>query len=98
MFAEDLSVFFSTAEFAVAATLAGVGAGTVIFNANGLVLEELGVQTSGPTALCPASQWPTVAEAQALAIDLPAGSTNFVIRVVTPLDDGALVLLTLARQ
>jgi len=105
-FAEDLSVFFDTAGgFAVTATLTPAdivdspgGAGSVIFDANGLVLESLGIQTSGPSAVCPASQWPAIAPGQALDIEHASGTVAYLIRSATPVDDGALVLLALARN
>lgn len=93
---EDLSIFFNPEEFATAATH-GATPATVLYDENGSILEQLGVQSSSPAALCPTTQWPTLAEGDALSIDLPAGATAFVVRSVQPLDDGALKLITLAR-
>jgi hypothetical protein len=99
MFSEDFQVFFNTADFAVSATYTPAGgspsdAASVIFDANGQVLEEFGVQTLAPSAVLPASQWPTIAEGDTLNI----GATAHRIRGVIPLDDGALKSLTLARS
>lgn len=96
MFAEDLSVFFSDTEHAHSATLAAA-AGTVIYSENGLELGDLGVQTVGPTALCPATQWPAAADGQTLVVAFQSGARSFKVRSVTLLDDGSLVLLTLAE-
>ncbi|MEO8153570.1 MAG: hypothetical protein ABI605_10910 [Rhizobacter sp.] len=94
---EDLGAFFSTSEFAETATLTPGRAGVVIYDENGTILESMGVQTSGPSALFPVSQWPLASEGDAITIDLAAGSQSFVVRSVEPLDDGAIGLLTLAR-
>ncbi len=99
-FAEDFSVFFSIDEFADAATWTASGGepaeGAVIFDRNGLVLEEFGVDTASPAAVCPATQWPAAASGDALTIHLAGGDVHAVLRAVTPLRDGAIVLLTLA--
>jgi hypothetical protein len=99
---EDLSVFFNNSEFAVDATptLAGgaiLAKGTIIYDENGAVVDPMGVQSSSPTALYPLSQWPDLDEGDAISIELPGGTQNFAIRVALPLDDGAIVELTLAR-
>lgn len=93
-FAEDLSVFFDAAGFAVEATLTPGGPGLVIYDENGAILEEYGIQHSGPAALCPASQWPNVASGHTLTI----GAASYVVRSAPRIDDGALMLLTLARS
>lgn len=92
-FAEDLSAFFDATGFAVEATLTPGGPGLVIYDENGAILEEYGVQHSGPAALCPASQWPNAASGNTLAI----GATTYLVRSAPRIDDGALMLLTLAR-
>jgi hypothetical protein len=93
-FAENLTPFFNSAEFAVAATLSSGGAGVVIYDENGLVVDEFNLQTSGPSAVCPASQWPGAAIGDTLTI----GATTYLVRSARRIDDGALLLLTLARS
>lgn len=91
---EDLSVFFSSDEFAVEATLTGDATPrNVIFDVNGSILEQLGVETQSPAAICPAAQWPSAAQGQTLTI----AGTPYKVRSVQLLDDGAVKLLTLAR-
>jgi hypothetical protein len=92
-FAEDLSLFFDAEEFADEATLTPGGGGVVIFDRNGLTIEDLGVQTEGPSAVFPTTQWPNAAVTHTLSI----GSTSYTVRAVTPLLDGAITLLTLTR-
>ena len=92
-FSEDLGAFFSDSEFAVQATLTPGGPGLVIYDENGAVAESYNVQGSGPVALCPASQWPTLAIGDTLAI----GAASYLVRAALRIEDGALVLLTLAR-
>jgi hypothetical protein len=99
---EDLSLFFSEEDFAVSAVHTPAGgspapAASVLYDANGAILEQYGVQSMQPAAVCPAAQWPTLAEGDALSITLPAGATAFRVRSVQVVDDGALKLLTLAR-
>lgn len=102
-FTEDLSLFFEPTEFADSATLTpaatGVAApGNVLFDLNGLVADEFDVQSTGPTVVCPANQWPGLREGDHLAIAFAGGTLYYKLRVVTPLADGALVLLTLAQS
>lgn len=99
MFAEDIDAYFDvTTGFALAATrtpAAGGSAqeGVVILDQPGLVLEDAGVVLQEPTALIPGTQWPGVAVADAIV----AGGTDFVVRQVLPVDDGATKRLVLAR-
>jgi hypothetical protein len=95
---EDLTVFFNADEFATAATHTplGMAAGepvNVIFDRNGLVIPELDVQTTGPTVLLPTAWW-AVAEGDTITI---AGTTAYVVRSASPVDDGVLTLITLAE-
>lgn len=92
-FTEDLSPFFDAAGFATEAILTPGGAGLVIYDENGAILDDYGVQHSGPAALCPASQWPNVAIGDTLTI----GATTFLVRSTPRIEDGALRLLTLTR-
>lgn len=95
MFTEDLSVFFNTDEFAIAATYDAAGVNTtiaVIFDNS--YLQQVGlVASSEPVAL---------AKASAVAVD-PVGKTltvsgvGYVIRNIEPVDDGAVVLLRLEK-
>lgn len=99
---EDLSLFFDEDEFAVVAVHTPTGgsaapAASVIYDANGLILEQYGIESSSPAALCPAAQWPTLAEGDSLALTLSAGTESFKVRSVIKLDDGALSLLALVR-
>lgn len=92
-FTEDLTAFFNDAEFAVEATLTPGGPGLVIFDEGGEISEEYGVQHAGPVALCPASQWPAIAIGDTLTI----GLKTYRVRSAPRIDDGALMLVTLAR-
>ena len=101
-FDEDLSAFFNPLEFGETALLTPAAGGdgvpgNVIFDLDGLIVGEYEVQSDGPTALCPRSQWPTVREGDHLAIDFRAGRLFYRLRSVTPVKDGALVLLALAK-
>lgn len=97
MFIEDLSVFFDDQEFGCSATMTPGGAGNVLFDESGTLVDQMGIQSVEPTALCPISQWPAVAHGHLIAIQTPAGLRNFIVRGIAPVDDGALKLLTLAR-
>lgn len=91
---EDFSVFFDDDEFAVQATLTPTGgAGFVIFDENGTILDAYGIQHSGPAAICPTNQWPAVAIGNTLTI----GAVAYTVRSALRIDDGGLTLLTLAR-
>lgn len=92
MFNEDLTGFFSTDDFAVAATLDGVASGNVILDA--AYIEALGIAGTEPMALARASDY----AATALGKTLSAGGTTYIIRDRRPQDDGATVLLKLEKQ
>ena len=92
-FIEDFSAFFNDAEFASEATLTPGGPGLVIFDEHGEIHQEFNVEHSGPSALCPASQWPNAASGATLTI----AGVSYVVRSAPRIDDGALMLLTLAR-
>lgn len=64
-FTEDLPVFFDTDDFAVPATYEGSTV-SVIFERR--FLEQLGVQTSAPTALGQKSDFAAVAQDQTIVI------------------------------
>jgi len=96
---EDFSVFFNTAEFAVSVVHTPSGgsaaaAASAIFDANGTLLAEMGIATQGPTLVAPASTWPTLAPGASMTIS----AVNYKVRSVVPLDDGALVMVELARS
>jgi hypothetical protein len=100
-FTEDLAPFFDVDEFAVPASVFAVGgaSGRLIFDANGLVLPEMGVQSTSPSAIGPAADWAGVTDGQLLEIQHASGTVGYLVRGAPQLlDDGALVLLTLARQ
>lgn len=93
MFAENLAPFFSTADFAIAATLQGSATPVnVIFDA--AHLEALGVSSANPVALVKASD----------VVDGDIGKTLTINAVVytiqdrQPQDDGAVVLLQLSKN
>lgn len=96
-FAEDLSPFFQTADFAVAATYkaGGIGGGTtinVIFdNPN---QDHLGITGTNPTVLAKASDIPSFSNADTLAI----GVATYRLVNQEPLDDGSTVRLQLEKQ
>lgn len=88
-FAEDLSPFFATSDFAVAATLQGVPV-TGIFDAE--YIEPLGNLVEGrqPVFLAELATMPAVAQTQTLVI----GATTYTVRGVEP-DGTGVVLLRL---
>lgn len=91
-FAEDLDVFFSPADFAVAATLQGVAVNG-IFDED--YVEPLGnlVEGRAPVFTCAAAAAPAAAQGQTLVI----GARTFKVRGVEP-DGTGLVLLRLEEQ
>lgn len=92
MFSEDLSVFFNTAEHAIAATLQGGAADAVPVIFDRADLETLGVANTNPVALVKAAD---VAEAD-VGKTLTINGTVFTIRDYQPQDDGAIVRLQLS--
>lgn len=93
MMTEDLSVFFNGDDFAVEATASPGGVGSVIFDENGVILQQMGIETSGPSLICPASQWPSLTNTGTVTI----GLVTYKVRSSIALDDGAIKLLALAR-
>lgn len=89
MFAENLDVFFNTADFAIAATYNGAATINVIFDRPNL--DVLGVAGTNPVALAKASDVPSDAVGKTLQI----GADVWTIQNVQPQDDGAVVLLQL---
>ena len=93
MFVEDLSRFFDTGDFALAATLQGVGTPVnVIFDV--MYIEALGVSSTNPVALAKASD---VADSD-LGKTLTINSVVYTIRDRQPQDDGSIVLLQLSKN
>lgn len=91
-FTEDLSVFFDTDDFAIAATYNGATTVNVIFDRS--YLQTLGiVNGTDPQALAQASDIPTTAVGNTLLIS----GTTYTIRSREEQDDGALVLLQLSQ-
>lgn len=99
MFTEDLSAFFQTADFALAATYkaGGIGTGTtvnVIFDR--AHIEQLGGVITGtnPVALGKATDFSSFTNSDTLTIS----SIVYRITASDPQDDGATVLLQLEDQ
>ena len=93
MFTEDLTAFFDTDDFAIAATLQGSAtAVNVIFDA--AHLEALGVSSANPVALCKAADVSDADIGKTLTID----AVVYTIRDRQPWDDGATVLLQLSKN
>jgi hypothetical protein len=90
MFTEDLTPFFNTAEFAIAATI-GATAVPVIFDA--AFLASLGVAGTNPAALAKTSD-----SAAAVGATIVISGASYIIRGREPQDDGAVVLLQLEKQ
>lgn len=91
MFSEDLSAYFRTQDFGVAATYDGATTVNVIFDNE--YLEQMGVAGTGPAALGRASDFP---ENTAIGKTLLINGTTYTIRGREPLDDGQIVVLRLA--
>ena len=89
MFTEDLTAFFDTGDFAIAATLQGGSTVNVIFDR--AVLNDLGVAGTSPQALARAADVSTSNIGQTLTIN----GTAYTIQRRDPIDDGAIVLLDL---
>lgn len=91
-FSEDLSVFFGTSEFGVAATY---GATTInVILDNDYLLQGGVVAGRGPVAWARAAN----VDADPTGDTLTIAGTAYTIRNIEPQDDGALVLLRLERQ
>lgn len=98
MFAEDLSVFFDVdSGFAVDALRTPAGgvveaaAQAVVFDHNGLNVEEFEVVTSSPAFIVPATTWPTLRDGDRFLID----GRNWQARQVYAHRDGALTIAEL---
>jgi hypothetical protein len=90
--AEDLAVFFDTAQFAVAATLAGASVVAIVDGES--VVEVGGMVTQAPTALLQTSDSAGAAPDQAFV----AESVNYRVRqVLREPPDGKLTRLVLVR-
>jgi len=93
VFTEDLTAFFDTDDFAIAATLQGSAtAVNVIFDA--AHLEALGVSSANPAAMVKASDVSDADIGKTLTID----AVVYTIRDRQPWDDGATVLLQLSKN
>lgn len=92
MFAEDITAFFDTADFATAATLQGGAVVNVIFDA--AHLEVLGVSSANPAALAKASDVAVTDVGKTLTIN----AVVYTINDRQPQDDGATVLLQLQKN
>lgn len=90
-FAEDLSVFFDEADFAVAATLEGVAVRGIFDEPYAEPLSGM-VEGSSPTFVCRSADIPSVAHEQTLVI----GARSFKVVGVEP--DGTGVTLLRLRE
>lgn len=91
-FAEDLSVFFQTAEFALAATWGALTANVIL----DMPTEDvLGGQSNSNEymAMLRSSDFPDIARGASIAIN----SVNYKVREVRLLDDGAVKALLLSK-
>lgn len=91
MFSEDLSVFFDTNDFAIAATV-GTSVVNVIFDREYLRALDI-VSGANPVALAKASD-----SAAAVGSAITISGTAYTIRDRQPVDDGATVLLQLEKN
>jgi hypothetical protein len=91
MFTEDLTVFFQTGDFGVAATY------DTTQTVNGIFDEpdfgQLGVAGTNPTFTCRAAD----VAANPTGKPLIVNAVTYAIRDIRPLDDGAVVVLELTR-
>lgn len=93
MFTEDLDVFLSQSDHAVAGVYDAAGANTAVsVIKDQAYLEQFGVAGSNPVALGKASVFPAAAVGKTLTI----AGVVYVIKNREPLDDGAFVQLQLA--
>ena len=95
-FAEDLTVFFNSDEFAVEAVHTPAGGSAepsvpVIFDHAADISE--GVVATEPTFQVPAGTWPTLAPGSGMAI----GGVSYRVRTITPIGDGAVLFVALAK-
>lgn len=96
-FTEDLSPFFASADFGVAATYkaGGTGGGTTIYVIKDEPnLEHLGVAGTRPVVMVKASDIASFSNADTLTI----GSTTWRMVDLQPLADGAVIEVTLEEQ
>lgn len=95
-FAEDLSLFFSTQDFAVTASRTPAGGGAA---AAGDVMLDLGdiesdgLVIEGPSLAVPASTWPTLRQGDTIV----ANAVSYIARTVVAQFDGAVLRVQLAR-
>lgn len=87
MFAEDLTLFFNTAEHATEAIWSGSPNPITVIFENGFS-EQLGISTTNPTATAIAAQMPNVGRGKTLTIN----SVNYRIDDLQPDGTGLLIL------
>lgn len=92
MFTEDLSVFFQTGDFAVAATYDGSTTVNGLFDA--AYVDALGVSSVNPVFMCDAADVPAAGVNKTLLVN----GVTYRIRDRQPEGDGALVVLQLEKQ
>lgn len=91
-FAEDMSVFFNAAEFAVVASWAGASANVLFDSPTDEVLAGEILSTDYSVTL-PHDVWPTIARDAVITIDGQA----YTVRSVRQLNDGQLKRLVLTK-
>lgn len=89
-FTEDLTAFFGTADFAVAATLQGGSTVNVIFDEDYVEAFDR-VSTTNPVCLARASDIGAANVGQTLVVN----GTTYTIRDRQPIDDGSVVRVQL---
>lgn len=96
MFEEDLTPFFDTDDFAVAATYTPSGglAKTVNVIFDNAALDRLGIVATNPVALCRAEDVSAPTGADTLVVN----GTTYKIKDADEQDDGATTLLQLEKQ
>lgn len=92
MMTEDLTSFFDTGDFAIAATYDGTATVNIIFD--NAYIDAVGISSVNPVAYARASDIP----AAGVGKNLVVSGITYVIRNREPQDDGAVVLLQLEKQ
>jgi hypothetical protein len=98
MFAEDLTIFFNTNEFAFEGTLDGVGVTGILDSGfEDPTLAGFGVVGSSPKVMLPATSVPTHPEGRALVIASGLGAGTYKVTQAYPDGTGITVLHLLSH-